>query len=976
MKPRPFSIPLLGRACAVAIFLLLPAAGAVATLESLVADSRAAMADKEWRKALEINSQAISNFGGEDAFRRYGAQFGVIYYRKGLCELKLGLWQDAMQSFETCYTAFPNEGAADANPYQKMALRKRAESAMGAGQWELAITCFAKFLAERDKQKDSFPQGPFYINLAVCHYKLGHLAEGSENLEIAIRNKRNFPTSDLGIVAGFQSLVSAAIAAGDEQALLDFIRKNRGALRIEPSELYAFSPVFMKLAGDALSTGMRRAALELYQFIPSTDVAIDDVRARLRAMGAANSLKDGGKTLDRAALVADLASFEADRRGKRATETIKLAAVAFLHEASGNLLGAYAAYLQLEMWFPTAEQREENLFNLVRVAARVGLAAESRARAASFMQDFPKSRHLLEAREIVLATLLEGADPAECVAVAGPMLASLKEGTPAHETCLYLLATADFRTGAHEKAQPLLEKLAVLYPDGGHATEAEFLRATNAARLHRWDEAAALFDAFLAARPDSLWLAAALRERAACDVALGNPEAARERLARVISESNGEAAAGRSRLLLGDIEAAAGHAAEADKAYSKALELATARGDSVLAGEALCALVELSTRGPADAARLKRAASHADTFWKKFAAASPLTVRMAIAEVRALVAVKRSDEAVERIRQVAATGEADAAAKAALLDAYTRAVLANHGADEMAAQLEKFPGIDPTDKALRAQVKIAVIRAFENEAENAADTGRREKAAAMVRTLYQQLKTGFAPADLDAPTLVRLADHLRLKTSTPREALALYDAVLLRGDSHWQGAALLGRAAILTGSADPAEAALGIAGFEEVSRSAADPEERGYAVFRLVEASMAQNAFSKASATATTFLDSDLGKASPFASKIALLRARSAQELGDSDVAVARYRQLWSEHTDTLEISAPAMLAWMRLLWQRDAANDRQTAYEQSRDYLAGTRAAAARMNETDLAPWRAIEQEVKTYATSPGIAPGSGPKP
>lgn len=973
MKPSNFPIPFLGRACAVSLFFMLPAAGA--TLESLVADSRTAMAEKRWQQALDLNEQAISEFGGEEAFRRYGAQFGVVYYRKGLCEIKLGLWKDAMESFEICYRDFPNEGAADGNPYQKIALRKRAESAMGAGEWELAIDCFAKFLAERDKEKDTFPQGSFYINLAICHYKLGHLAEGSENLEIAIRNKRNFPTPDTGIVAGFQSLVSAAIAAGDEQALLDFIRKNRAALRIAPHKLYAFSPVFMKLAGDAIASDMRRAALELYQFIPSTDVAIDDVRARLRSMGNAITLKDGTKTLDRTALEADLATFEADRRGKRPTEAIKLAAVAFLHEASGNFLGAYAAYLQLETGFPTSDQREENLFNLLRVAARAGRPVEARAHAATFMRSFPESRHLPEAREIVLSTLLDCADPALRIAVAEPMLATLKVGTSAHEMGLYLVATADFETGAYEAAQPLVDQLAALYPEGTHAEEVEYLRAANTARMQRWNEAAALFDTFLAERPDSPWRGAAKQQRAACDVELGDPDAARQRIVRVISNSPDRAVVGRSQMLLGNIEAAAGHIDEAEKCYSKALESATAEGDATLTAAALCALVELSASMPDDAARMTRAARHADTFWKKFSRDSPLRSRVAIAEVPALVAAKRGQEALERIEQAAA-GEADSESKAALFDAYSSAILANHGADELAQRLEKFPGIATADKSLQARLKIAVIRAIESEVENAPDEVQREKAAAIVRTLYQELKTGFTPADLDTATLVRLADNLRLKTSAPREALALYDEVLLRDDARWQGAAQLGRANVLARSPDPEEAALGIAVFDEFAKSSTDHEEMAYAVFRMVETSMAQGNFSKASSTATAFLKSNSARSSSFAPKIGLLLARADQELGNTDEAIDRYRQLWSAHTDALNLSAPAMLAWMRLLWQRDDGTDHQTAYDQARDYLSATRAATTTMNEEDLAPWRAIEREVKTFATSPGIVTEPVSKP
>ncbi|MES2474434.1 MAG: tetratricopeptide repeat protein [Verrucomicrobiota bacterium] len=972
MKSSASSISFLGRACAVSLFLMLPAAGQGTTLESLVAQSRSAMTAKDWQRALDLNAQAIGEYGGADAFRRYGAQFGVIYYRKGLCEMKLGRWQDAMVSFETCYREFPNEGAANGNAYQKMALRKRAESAMGAGEWQLAIECFAKFLAERDKAKDSFPQGSFYINLAVCHYKLGNIAQGSENLEIAIRNKRNFPTPDTGIVAGFQSLVSATLAAGDEQALLDFIRKNRGALRIEPYELHAFSPVFMKLAGDALATGMRRAALELYQLIPSTDVAIDDVRARLRAMGNAATLKDGTVTLNRKTLEADLATFEADRRGKRATETIKLAAVAYLHEASGNFLGAYAAYLQLERWFPQTEQREENLFNLVRVAARVGLGEPSRAHAATFMKDFPNSRHLPEAREIVLSTFLDGSDSAACVAAVEPMLATLKAGTREHEICLYLLAVADFRMGAYDKAQPLLDQLATLYPKSAYAVEVAYLQASVAARRQQWEKAAGLFDAFLAAHPETPWLATALHERAICDYEAGRFDAARERAQQVISRFPEDSLLGRFYQLLGSIGARTGKMAEAEQAWTQALGLAEQNADRALAGELLCALVELTN--DQNAARLKQAVAQADLFWKTYADGSPSRVRMAIAQVPALVAADRGADAVQRIEGIFAAGVGNAADQAALIDAYARAFLASHRADELAKRFENFPGISAEDKPLQVRRRMAVIHAFENEAQNAPDEARREAAAATLGTLYQQLKTGFAPTDLDAAALVRLGDHLRLKTSTPREALALYDEVLRREDKHWRVAALLGRADILARSGDAADSALGIAAFREASSSTGDAAEKSYAIFRTVETLMAQGDFPNAAADAKAFLTSDLGQSSPFMSQVALLLARSDQELGRTAEAMDRYRSLWSNPSAELRISAAAMLAWMRLLWMRDTGSDRQNAYDQALAYLAEKRATAATLNDEDLAAWRSIEQEVKTFASSPGIVSTTHP--
>lgn len=323
-------------------------------LTGLVEKTGAAMKAENWQEALDATSQAVDRYGKNDPFRTYGAQFGAVHYRKGLCEMKLKRWQDALRSFEICYRDFPNEGAVRSNPFQKMALLKWGEAAMGAGQWELAVSRFAKFTDERDKARDKFPQGAFYINCAVCQYQLGRLPAGNENLEIAIRNKANFPTPESGIVAGFQALVEAAIAKHDEQALLDFIDKNRGELIIDPLEMKNYSGVFLKLAGDALAAGMQRAAIAVYQFVPSADDAQPEI--------------------------------------------VKLAAIALIHEKNGNVRGAFAAYEQLELYFPEAADREEHLYHLVRTATLVGEADLARLYAGRLLRDFPQSTRLAEIR--------------------------------------------------------------------------------------------------------------------------------------------------------------------------------------------------------------------------------------------------------------------------------------------------------------------------------------------------------------------------------------------------------------------------------------------------------------------------------------------------------------------------------------------------------------------------------------------------
>lgn len=336
-----------------------PAYSQNANLEALVKKAKTTMAAEQWEEALDLNKRVISRFGQENPYRIYGAQFGTVYYRKGVCEMKLKRWADAMRSFEDCYQNFPNTGSDQGNIYQKLALLKWGESAMGAGQWELALSRFTKFSDERDNVQDIFPQGAFHINVAICNYKLGQLSAGNDHLEIALRNKTNFPTPETGIVAGFQAMVETAISRRDEQVMLDFIVKSRGELIIPQEEMEKFSGVFLKLAGDALTADMQRTALALYQFVPDS--------------------------------------------GEDATEAIKLAALALIHERNGNIRGAFAAYQQIVRYFPKTASRENYLYQLIRTACLIGEDQAADDAAGDLLREFPASARLPEVRDAGIA---------------------------------------------------------------------------------------------------------------------------------------------------------------------------------------------------------------------------------------------------------------------------------------------------------------------------------------------------------------------------------------------------------------------------------------------------------------------------------------------------------------------------------------------------------------------------------------------
>ncbi|MES2921290.1 MAG: tetratricopeptide repeat protein [Verrucomicrobiota bacterium] len=412
MKPRrsirPASVLL---AMGLAVF---PARAQDRGLTALVEKTAAAMKAENWQKALDASSQAVDRYGKGDPLRTYGAQFGAVYYRKGVCEMKLKRWQEAMQSFEICYRNFPNQGTGRTNPFQKMALLKWGEAAMGAGNWELAVSRFAKFTDERDKVRDNFPRGSFHINMAVCQYKLGRLPAGSENLEIAIRNKKSFPTPESGIVAGFQALVEAAILKHDEQALLDFIGKNRGELIIEPVEMSSYSGVFFKLAGDAFAAGMQRAAIAIYQFVPSTEVGPPEI--------------------------------------------VRLAAIALIHEKNGNVRGAFSAYQQLELYFPESADREEYLYQLVRTATLVNEADLARLYAGRLLRDFPQSTRLAEIRESGMEfPQIEAAAPASAEAEPVPA------GKPLPTGPLFTAAINLYQGRKYQEARAAFAEIAKRY---------------------------------------------------------------------------------------------------------------------------------------------------------------------------------------------------------------------------------------------------------------------------------------------------------------------------------------------------------------------------------------------------------------------------------------------------------------------------------------------------------------------------------
>ncbi|WP_341407089.1 tetratricopeptide repeat protein [Luteolibacter soli] len=927
-------------------------AAAAAEVSDLTTKALAEMEADHWEEALKLLTGCVAQHDAK-ALELYGPSFGVTWYRKGICELRLKRWDDAAKSFEICYNKYPNprgNGTADSgNLYNKRALLRWGEAAQGAAKYEEAIRLFNKFMEERDKTRDDeFNPGSHYLNLAICHFRLGDLAEGLESLETVLQNKPRFRAPDSGIIAAFQAFVEASIAKRDEKPLLSFLERYRSGIILEPFEMEPYGGLFLKLASDAMAADMDGAALVLCQVVPPSDVMSADLRSRLERLGNRTEVKELTRTVSKVKLQASLDALSKQRTDGEPLEVAQLGLIAVIHEKRGNTRGALASYRQLEEYYPKTAKREDHLFHLVRTTAAVGDPVSECGEL--FLKDFPNSKHLPAVRRLLLSSLFQAGDYENSVRVAGELLPKLTEGSPEHDQALFVLAASHYHLGHHDQARPLLDKHVEKYPKSAQHQAACYFQASARARLRQWPEAAEALDKFLADDPGP-YLPFALYDRASCHLAQDQQVEAFEKLSRLEKEFPETEALDAALVLKGRILERDGKTDDAVAAYKKALDASEHREHAEVATEALCQLVTLIGAKP-------EAATYADRFWKAYAT-SPLRLRMAVAQIDALTAAGRDEEALARLRECITPTEVPGLQEA--IDHYAAAYAAKHGLEELQQHFSTFPGFDPANKAASARLRIALIGEAEKQ------TG--EPAAARVKALYQELKSGFAPADLSAATLVRLGDHLRLKTSAPRQALPYYEEALARPDTSLHVAARFGRAAVLaTGSAE--EKARAIDDFKHVANDASDEAVKDLARYRIAETQLAAGDAGQAAETARQYLALEGARLAPEAN---LLLGESYEALGKPAEALASYRDVWSTWQDTIRISAPAMLAWLELSVKQ--AKPADALREPAMNYLIRTKPALGNSSEAEKASWQEVEARVATLG-SPAPPPAKEEKP
>jgi hypothetical protein len=115
--------------------------------EDLSREADGLLAKGDWKAAYAVIERAHAAMDGVD-LTKIPAWYQQLAFKRGWCALKLEMWKEAGEWFETSYRKYPDPKD---NPYHKLALRGWADAAAGAGELELSVRLHQRYLTETSK---------------------------------------------------------------------------------------------------------------------------------------------------------------------------------------------------------------------------------------------------------------------------------------------------------------------------------------------------------------------------------------------------------------------------------------------------------------------------------------------------------------------------------------------------------------------------------------------------------------------------------------------------------------------------------------------------------------------------------------------------------------------------------------------------------------------------------------------------------
>lgn len=937
-----------------------------------------ALQSGDWQAAHTIFDAITKSLTEDEGKLRYGGVFGELFYNKGYCELQLAalakrkggaenikkaneLYAQAAESFAACYR-FPSD-ATSANKREKSCLLKHADALQALNDYASAIQKYEKYAAEGKPKAAELAM--LHVNLAVCCFKLEQpdITRGIKFFETALQNKERWKTQDTAVVIAFQALTEAAIKAKNEQALIDFLNQNRSSLVLKPYQMVPFIPFYKNLGAQAFSAGMLNAGFNIFALIPDSEIAESDVKRMVIALSGYPEavVTDGTEKIVKANLEKLLAQLKKQNSAGDPPEVYSLTALAYTYEANGYKRGALAAYEQLVLHFSKSQKREEHLYNLVRTASLVGDVPKAVKYGQIFIKEFPASKHSSFASTMMLSNLFSQGEYARVEELAAGMIGTLTKPSDTHDFCLHVLGGSKFYLRKYKEAKALLEEHVKTYPESVSKVAAAYFEASNLGRLKLKEQAAEKLDGFIKAYPvaaENPYLSYALYDRARMFYADNALDAAKKLIERIELDFADSSIGDSSRVLAGDIELKAKERELAKVAYVKAYEQAKSHANRGVASESLFKLVRLLGAEKIDKKEnpaIKDAVPFYDLFWKGYQD-SPFKTQLAIVGVPALVADGRSDEALTNLQS--AIGELSKKEEALGLEkaiaSYSKYfVLAQQakGKDEvdstdaLAEEYYSFAGVAEDDIRTRAILEIEIIKMYEKGLTAAVKTKNDAlvtKNKGRIAAAFKKLKTNYPVEQLTVKSLIKIADYLRSKSASPRQALPYYEERLKRPEKKGLGDVQFGIADVYSKAGNKAELEKAIAMMEKVLRDHPDDKEIvDQALSLIVEVNSKQENWQKVVDQASVYLKNNDNRQSR--TRVTQLLANAYDKLGMYTQCIATNIAITGSST-AWEVTVPALDRATELMWENGEAvegkSKQQVAYDFAYKYIKSSRAA------------------------------------
>ncbi|MFC5050857.1 tetratricopeptide repeat protein [Rubritalea spongiae] len=963
-----------------------------------------ALKEEKWAEAQKIFADIVAEHGKQA--KQIGDKFGNIYYWKGNAELKLAseaksagdvakareFYTLAKESLENCYKTGNKSGQ---NQSQVKSLLFKGQAMQQLEEYAGAIEMYQKFVNER-AETDSFDPGMLNINMAICHFKQkpAKLAEGIPFFETALKNKERWGLADAPVVGTFQAFTEAVIEAKDEARLVDFVNQNRAVLMLRPFQMVQFTPFYQKLATDALKANMPNAAYTLFALVPGTKVALNDLQVLQNKLKdyPREGLRDGDVLIYKEKVNEWLAELSKKDRDGDPPEVVSLSALAFTHESSGYDLGALAAYEQLEMYFKGSDRREDNLYNLTRVAYSLGDIERTMKYGRAFKKAFPESDKADVTYTIMLTGLFQGGEYVECEELARETLVAFPEKSKINDLAMHMEGASLFYQGKYRESLPILEEHLKKYPESESRLATLYFVASNLGKVQDWARSASSLDSFIKKYPeaaDNPYLPYALLDRADAAYNLEEDEVALKNVERLLEEFPEVSVIDAALIIKGKVEQEAGEYQKAAASYKEALDFAKKTGKTFGKTEALYHLVALLGKDEIDKKanpNMKEALPYYDEFWDKHAQ-SPYATQVAVAGMPAMVEAGRTEEGLKNLKDsiVRVAKQKNPAGLDRAINSYTTSYLAAKkaagvdavtAANDLKEHYYSFP-VPNNDVRSRALLMFAVLGVYQegyNAAIKAKDTELANQNQAQINALFKVMKADFPLDKLSNQILVSIADYLRAKTASPRQAIPYYEELLKRPDKSDYLAARFGIADVLGQVGSKQEMSKAIKDLKAIyaeNKDSKNKEERSAAngaQNRIIAIYAKQGNYDKAIEEGLAYLDS---KDSTYRSDVQQVLAESYDAKKDFTNAI-KYYVIVSNGRDAI-VAIPAKNRATELMWdygvESGGKSRKQAAYEVAAIYIKSSRDWFDK-NKSEIPTeareaWLEIEARVKKWESS-----------